>query len=246
MKHALSAKIGIVSGIGPLAGADILHKVLKFAALHYSAVEDSEYPEIILVNHGIAGVDNTAALNSKFQAEVIAMVNQLVANDATILGIACNTAHVYLDKMDTSKQVKIVNLLDQVAQQAGELPEHKYLLLTSSASRDVKLYHPYLHKHAVEFGEVSDTTQALLDEIIGLVMAYKLIEAGQKMSNVLYAAKRAGYSAVIAGCTELPIAIANCSKPSGLEILESNEILAQALLEKYYSRQHVKVTADGA
>ena len=40
--------IGIVSGLGPLAGSDVLDKLYQHAARRYHAVEDVDYPDVLL------------------------------------------------------------------------------------------------------------------------------------------------------------------------------------------------------
>ena len=233
MKTTSPPKIGIVSGIGPLAGADVLAKTFKNAAKMYGAIEDSEYPDLLLLNHGIVGVDNIGTLNDTFEKEIVDMVHQLEVQGCNIIGIACNTAHTYLDKIKTKPQTTFVNLIDTVSKVAKEAG-HSYLLLTSSTSKQQKLYHGYLDKHDVPFQESTQKQQVLLDKAIGLVMAYKLDEAGELLEKVLKSAKLAGYDAVIAGCTELPIAIAHCKDLQGIFVIDSNEELAKAMLKDYY------------
>lgn len=233
MKTAPSSKIGIVSGVGPLAGSDVFAKLLEHAAGIYGAVQDSEYPDVLLLNHGIEGVDNTGNLNNNFETEIVDMVHQLEAQGCNIIGIACNTAHLYLDKIKLKPQTKFVNLIDTVSGVA-RLAGCSYLLMTSNASKQQKLYHGYLDKHAVSFQETSAQQQAWLDEAIDLVMAYKLSEAGSTLEKVLKSAKADGHAAVIAGCTELPIAIAHCEDLHGLHVVDSNDELAKALLKNYY------------
>ncbi len=227
-------KIGIVSGTGPLAGSDVFAKLLEQAAKLYGAVEDSEYPEVILLNHGIAGVDNTATLVDNFKIEIIEMVHQLEAQGATVIGIACNTAHLYLDDISVSPETTLVNLIDAVAKTAAENSD-AYLLLTSHATKDQKLYHGYLDKYGVKFAETSQKQQELLDEAIGFVMAHKLDEAGKLLEQVLSEAKHKGLTKVIAGCTEIPIAINHAKALTGLEIIDSNVKLAKELLKHYYA-----------
>lgn len=236
MSHLiLQPKIGIVSGIGPLAGADVLEKVFKHAALEHSAVEDAEYPDVVLVNHGIDGVDNIGTLNNDFEAAIVSMVNQLEDNGATVVGIACNTAHIYLDKIAVGKKTAFVNLIDKVALEASK-KKQKYLLLTSATSKQQKLYHSYLEKYEVDFVETLPEQQKLLDEAIGLVMAYKLKEAGKLLATVLKEAQEQGFKAIIAGCTELPIAIDNAEGQQKLKVIDSNHVLAKSLADSYYSQ----------
>ena len=228
----LKPKIGIVSGIGPLAGADVLHKVFKHAAFVYSAVEDNEYPDVALLNHGIDGVGNSGSLNDDFQSGIITMVHDLESLGATIIGIACNTAHVYIHKIRVMKSTILVNLIDAVASEAAK-HDNQYLLLTSSVSKQQKLYQPYLHKHGVQFTETTDGIQKKLDSAIALVMAHKLNEAGQLLNSVIDWAAAHGCTAIIAGCTELPIAIGHCQNV-GLDVIDSNEVLAAHLTSHYY------------
>lgn len=225
--------IGIVSGIGPLAGSDVLAKTFKYAALNYKAVEDSEYPDVTLLNHGIEGVDNSGALSIRFEQEIVEMVKQLESQGATIIGIACNTAHLYLNKIRLKPTTILVNLIDVVSVVASATSKH-YLLLTSSTSKQQKLYHGYLNKHKVSFQQTNTKQQRLLDEAIGLVMAHKLSQAGSVIQIVLRDAKDAGVNAIIAGCTELPIAIDYAKNTYGLDIIDANSELAKALLAKYY------------
>jgi aspartate racemase len=229
-------KIGIVSGIGPLAGSDVLNRVFKNAALTYGTKEDEEYPDVILLSHGIPGVDNKGRLIDLFERDIISMVEQIELQGATVIGIACNTAHVYLPKIHVKEGTVLINLIDVVSRVAAQNLNEKYLLLSSSASREQKIYHSYLDEHHVNYEEVSDTVQFMLDEAIGMVMAYKLEQAGAILDNVFLFAKEAGFNAVIAGCTELPIAIAHATNTNGIRIIDSNEELSKSLLFTYFEK----------
>ena len=231
-------KIGIVSGVGPLAGANVLEKVFRCAALNHGAMEDAEYPDVIFINHGIDGVGNVAAMSDNFKNGIVSIAGQLENNGATIIGIACNTAHLYLNDIRVGKNVKIVNLIDEVAKEAAK-SKQKYLLLTSATTREQKLYHGYLKKYGVGFSEVSSGQQKKLDEAIGLIMAYKLTDAGALLTSILKRARNQGFDAVIAGCTELPIAIDYAENTFGMKVIDSNYVLASALTDAYYSGENV-------
>lgn len=229
----LPPKIGIVSGIGPLAGSDVLAKAFKNAAELYGAVDDNEYPDLILLNHGIEGVDNSGTLSGQFENEIVQAVRQLEAQGANIIGIACNTAHLYMGKIRTQTGTTLINLIDVVSSVAQQ-SDHSYLLLTSSASKEQRLYHGYLDKYAVHYAETSPSQQALLDDAIAQVMAHELDAAGKSVQKVLASAQADGFDAVIAGCTELPIATAHAPHKYGLKVIDSNDELAKALLREYY------------
>lgn len=227
-------KIGIVSGIGPMAGSDVLSKILKNSAKNYSAVEDSDYPELVLISHGIEGVDNTGTLNNSFETGIVEMVYKLENQDANIIGIACNTAYVYLDKIQIKPGTTLVNLIDVVSRVA-KTADKNYLLLTSSAAKDQRLYQDYLDKYKVSYYETSKEQQQLVDEVIYFIMANKLVEAGKLLDTLLDVAHTQGIDAIIAGCTELPVALEYCKNSHKLKIVNSNDELANALLNAYYS-----------
>lgn len=239
----IKPKIGIVSGVGPLAGADVLQKVLKYAAQAHNAIADDEYPEVILINKGIPGVDNTGALSEQFKDGISDMVGQLESNASTIIGIACNTAHVYFDDIAVLPTTHLVHLIDSVAKRTVQ-NNGPALLLSSSATKSQKLYHTYLEKHNVPFIETSDSEQKILDAAIEKVMAHQLIEAGELMQKLLQTAHTKHVSAIIAGCTELPIAIDHALNTFGLEIIDSNQILAEELVSAYYAelKGHTHIT----
>lgn len=161
------------------------------------------------------------------------MVTYLESQGATIIGIACNTAHVFMDKIVTHPNTILVNLIDAVARIAS-YSEQNYLLLTSLTSKQQKLYHSYLDKYAVSFTETTARQQQYLDQAIGLVMAHDLTQAGIQLNSVLQDAKNLGLHNVIAGCTELPIAIDHSDNQT-LTIIDSNDELAKELLRHYYA-----------
>jgi aspartate racemase len=194
----------------------------------------------LLINHGIDGVNSSGALSTLFKQEIISMVHSLETQGATIIGIACNTAHLYFDAIEHKSETTLVNLIDVVSVAASR-SDHRYLLLTSHASKQQQLYHGYLEKHGVTFAQTTALQQRLLDQSIGLVMAHKLIEAGTTIEKVLKSAQQAGFDAVIAGCTELPIAINHANNTHGLFIIDSNNELATKLLRHYYVAAEAKV-----
>lgn len=228
--------MGIVSGVGPLAGSNVLTKIFKNAAKVYGAVEDCEYPNLVLINHGIDGVDNSGALNVKFKTEITKMVKNLEDQDCNIIGIACNTAHIYLDQIKVRPETKLINLIDSVSEVAAS-SNKKILLLSSATTKRQKLYEKYLIKHKVCFSITDDAQQKLIDKAIGLVMAHRLYQAGAEIEKVFLVAKNAGFKTVIAGCTELPIAISYCKNLHGMNIIDSNDVLAKAMLAEYFGWQ---------
>ena len=140
--------IGIVSGLGPLAGSDVLDKLLQHAARRYGAIEDVDYPDVLLYSHGIDEFDQTGGTDDRFRDELLGIVDELERHEPELVGVACNTAHLYLDEMRAHTGAHIVDLIEEVATRAAARPV-RHLLLSSSMTRRTRLYHDRLDCYGV-------------------------------------------------------------------------------------------------
>lgn len=225
-------KIGIVSGIGPLAGSDILSKLFEYAATVYGAHEDHDYPDVILRSHGINGVDKDAHLSDWFKEGIIASAKDLESWGCNVIGIACNTAHAYIDELSVSSAT-VVNLLETVATSAQ--PGPTYGLLTSRGTRETSLYDNYLDSHGISYIHTTDDQQQLLDTCIDHVMGHQIDQAAELLAAIINQMKQSGLTHFILGCTELPIALRGVHTDA--TIIDSNFILAKNLVDSYFSQK---------
>jgi len=194
----------------------------------------------VLISHGFDGFDAQGTISHDLEQKLVQVIQQLESVGATHIGVACNTAHACLDAMRQACNLPIANLPEETAKQAAKQPGN-YLLITSHAAREAELYPTAMKAAGVDFTELSDEDQKIADEVIGLVMAYRLPEAGQKIAE-LVAPHLHKVDGVIAGCTELPIAFdfsGNIVKDK--LYVDSNQVLAQALADQCYTRAAVAV-----
>lgn len=224
--------IGIVSGIGPFAGADVLTKVHIVSAQQYGAREDVEYPEITFINKGIPGVGVTATHNVAFKNGINAAVNRLEAQGANIIGIACNTAHMYHSDLVVKKNTIIINLLEKVAHEASLTPHH-YILLCSRTTKEQALYDDHLLARSVNFSHTTDSQQSIVDEIIGAVMTNNIEKASALLDTLMTEVDPEW--GVILGCTEIPVVLSASQTIQNFHTIDSNKVLAQSLAKEYYS-----------
>lgn len=153
-----------------------------------------------------------------------------------IIGIACNTAHIYLDDIKLKPGVTLINLIDEVGKTTENYSKNTVFgLLSSSGTRAERLYHGCLDQHSVKYKEASDNQQKELDKTIDLVMAHNEHSAAQYLSKVIREFSENGVNHFILGCTELPIAFdcMNSASRNGISIIDANWILAKCLVDKY-------------
>ena len=225
--------IGILSGLGPLAGEDVLANALDYAAAQYGAVEDAEYPDVVLVSHGIDDFDMTGDVSHGLLHELEVLVQELNSHQPSIIGIACNTAHIFLEELRRGSAAPIVDLIDEVALRSAREGE-EYLLLSSSTTRSTGLYRRALERRRVRFHEVGTQEQAQVDEVVHLVMGHDLAAAATAIGELVTRWTAAPFTAIIAGCTELPMAIAHSKLVGMMPIVDSNQVLAESLVDAYY------------
>ena len=226
--------IGILSGLGPLAGSDVLEKALEHAAAAHSAIEDVDYPDVVLISHGIDTFDNKGTIGDTFERELIRCVRELDQHRCSVIGVACNTAHLHLAHLRRHTRAHMIDLIDEVAQVAA-LHDRRYLLLSSSTTRRTRLYHARFDAAGVRYDDIDDGKQRVVDEVVHLVMGDRLVEAADWLESLVAAIDPTTFDAIIAGCTELPLAIDRSALPSRYPIVSSNTVLAHALVDTYYA-----------
>jgi len=227
--------IGIVSGLGPLAGSDVLDKALAYSARAYQAIEDADYPDIVLFSHGIESFDAKGNIEDGFVRELVRVVQEIELHHPTVLGVACNTAHLQIATLREHTAATVVNLIEVTAD-AAAANDCSYLLLSSSTTRATGLYHEALNRRGVSYFDVSPTDQLEVDQVVHLVMAHDLDAAGPRISRLVHRLETA-FDGIIAGCTELPIALEHSGIPHEVPVVSSNEVLAHALVDTYYAMQ---------
>ena len=226
--------IGIVSGLGPLAGSDVLDKALAYAAATYGAVEDADYPDIVLFSHGIEHFDSTGGFDDNFVRELVAVVQEIELHRPTVLGIACNTAHLHLAELRKHTRAHVVNLIEETAE-AAAAHELNYLLLCSSATRRAGLYHEALRRRGVRFLDVSEVDQLEVDDVVQAVMAHDVEAAAAQLDELILRIESEPFNAIIAGCTELPMAFDLTDVADEIPVVDSNRVLAHALVDTYFA-----------
>lgn len=228
--------IGLIGGLGPLAGADVLQKLFVYSAQQYGAVKDSDYPNVVLLSRGLADFDETGSISTAFEETMVALVDELELHKPSIIGMACNTAHLAQPAMQQKTSAVFVNMIEETAKQAAAI-HRVYLVLSSSTTRKTGLYHQQLKKNNVEYIDTSDEQQKEVDRLIHLVMSGDIAAARSAALRFTESALKddARVTGIIAGCTELPIAFADVVADNTVPVVSSNDCLAHALADAYFA-----------
>lgn len=206
--HKFNKKIGILGGVGPLASAHALLKMVQYAQQAYGAVEDSDYPEIVLRSvffqgFGRKGIEDKSLIKNKLFSEF----SKFSEEGIEIALIACNSLHSFYKELQTlNPNVKIISLPQEGAEEIVRKKYKRIAVLGSQSSRYDCLHGQALEPFGVELippNKIqSDRTDELIYKIMGGNVGTNEIKTFEDLCSEF---KNANAEAVLCGCTELSI-----------------------------------------
>ncbi len=235
--------IGIIGGVGPYAGADLVRKVFD----HTQAKTDQEHINLYLVSCPSLIADRTEYLlhgGVNPAGGMYTCFEKLVRCGATAIAVACNTAHapeILGTMMEQAAiaypDVQLVNMIEETCRYLEHLfPEGGRIgLLATVGTHMTGVYRRYLD-HYPKFELLEPTVDgqrrvhaAIYDTGYGVKAKYPV--TGEARAVLLDEAMRLlerGVVAIILGCTELPLAL----KPDMLpcELVDPTDCAARALV----------------
>lgn len=212
--------IGIVGGAGPLAGSRLLERVFAISNQQYGCYRDADYPQVLLNSYPFSDMLTSEKNEKLVRAELSLSLNQLRAQGAEVLAIACNTLHNFLEaEQDRDDLLHLPRLL---AGECGEMP----LVLCTSTSRESKLHSQFFE---CVYPELS--AQLQVDYLIDRIL--KGDATDPIVADLLALIEQERASTVILGCTELSLFAAELSA-SRKKVIDPLEILSQKIVKRSF------------
>lgn len=217
--------------MGPLASANLYHKIVKIAQDEYHAEQDTDFPPMIIYNLPLFGFDETGFTNPALvKGQLIAGVKKLETAGSDFIIVACNTVHYFYQDMQDAVKIPIISIIEETAKATDKKGLKVIGLLSSESTNKLGIYQKALHDYGITTLSVTDQQQKLLNEVIFHVMSGKQDENDRKCLKVviddLY---KQGAQGVILGCTELPLAI--CQNDVDISLIDSTNVIAKCALQ---------------
>lgn len=214
--------IGIIGGAGPLAGAFLLERIFSLSGQKYGCYRDADFPKVILISFPFSEMLYPNRDVAKLRQEIIECLEQLRKNGASILAIACNTLHAFLDQKDELND--LVHLPRTLAEKVS-LHDNPLVFCTSTSAQFG------LHKQFFACTYPDPQTQQEVDRIIDQILKRSNDSAILEKLERLIRMQNA--NTVILGCTELSMFSSQLCVQDKL-IIDPLEILANKILEKSF------------
>jgi len=211
-KKAVNQKkktIGMLGGMGPGASASLYNKIIKYAQYKYNAVQDFDYPPLVIYSLPLEGFDETGIVDGEsVKKQLVQGVQKLESAGCDIIIIACNTVHIYYDIMQKAIDVPILNIVNETKKKVQKAGYNKVGLLASESTNQLNLYQNKFSKDGIEIISANKDQQKIINAVIENVMGGNQgIEDVIALKSVIRSYVRQGAEAVILGCTEIPLAI---------------------------------------
>lgn len=237
--------IGVLGGMGPLATVDFMQKLLLATPAH----SDQEHvPALISSIPQIP--DRTEAFRGEGASPLAAIVEcgmRLKLAGAGLIVMPCNTAHLWFDDVRERVGVPMLHIVDAAIEQAMKLAgtNARLGLLATDATLASGLY---INRKVQPAGSSAvqwllPTAQEMLDLVMPGIAAVKAGQLGSGQALLLGAANalhQRGATALVMGCTEIPIVINDGNAP--LPTVDATAALAQRAVG--WSRQQTQQEAS--
>jgi aspartate racemase len=227
--------IGVIGGLGPLATADFVNKVIAATP----AEHDEEHVPLLISNDPRIP-RRPAAILEAGESPLPRLRNirdRLIAAGATALVMPCNTAHHWHAALSADCALPFPSIIEVACDAAAaRTPRGAGIgLVATRATLATGLFERAL---AARSRQVVLPTDSVLDgamvPAIAHVKAGRLAQAGPLMNSAVQSLLDRGAQVVILACTEAPIAIA--SGPGGLagDCVDSTQALALATVALWH------------
>ena len=227
----------IIGGMGPEASGYLYNTLINLAIKKFGAKNNDDFPEIIL--HSIPVPDFISDTRSKKQALQMLKIRIQEANALNIscISIACNTAHILLEQLQQVSKTPFISMIEEFVKSIKADRVVKIGLLGTPLTLRFGLYQQALKKAGIEVVIPTGKQIQSSEKIIRNVIAGERSSFDQKkLKKIADVLSKRGATAIVLGCTELPLVF-----PTGykLPVYNSVEILAEALLHKYYGQNTI-------
>jgi aspartate racemase len=236
--------MGVVGGLGPYAGLDLVRKV--FAAT--PARRDQDHLPLALVSVPHRVPDRTAFLlghASENPGHAIAdVVSQLVAAGAEVVGVPCNTAHapaIFAPVVEAAAgRCELVHMVEEVAAEIRRrFPSARRVgVLATTGTIAAGTYSQCLGAVGIDVVRPSEALQegevhpAVYDPTFGIKAVSHPPDrrAVDGLRRALLHLTEHGAEVVVLACTEVPLALSN--KDSTVPLVDATKVLARSLVRR--------------
>ncbi len=227
--------VGILGGMGPLAGIDFAKKLTGAATAMCGAERDQDQVPFVLWSvpqiPDRVGPLLTGAGESPLP-EMARGVTALNALGVDVIAIACNTAHAWHADLAACSAAPIPHIAQAALEAVCAEPRITRVgIIGTAATLHIGLYQQPLERAGLAWlAPTPEEIEGLVKPAIARVKQGRAREGAAPARKICEALAARGADAVILACTELPIALEAAGGTPGIKLIDPVEALARACL----------------
>lgn len=230
--------LGVIGGMGPLATADFLRKLVKKTP----AEVDQEHIPVLLYGD-CTTPDRSANIVGNGESplpKLLDGIDFLNRNGATAICIPCNSAHCWFDDIQKASHAPILNIVRASAAQVRKKnPNAKSVgVMSTFGTHRMGIYRKPLKD--MGFNVICPTDEEFENLISPAIAMVKAGACAEAEANYEAAAARLfdrGADVVVLGCTEIPFSMERSCRSQPLKFVDSNDALVEAVLDLFAAKQ---------
>ena len=132
---------GVIGGLGPLAGADVLFKLIQASP----ARSDAEHFDVLFEQHPFRNASISRAATTEHKLYIFDMIRDFEKRGVTSVLLPCFLSHTFIDELQENTSVQIVDMLDALRCHVDRaFPSARRVgVLTSDYIRDAGMFERY-------------------------------------------------------------------------------------------------------
>ncbi|MDM1352467.1 amino acid racemase [Myroides marinus] len=221
--------LGILGGMGPRSTTPFLELVLDECQGQYNAILDEEFPEIIIYSLPTPFYLDREIDHQLMQETIIKGLKKLEANGVHSIAMPCNSAHIYIDDLQSAIDTKLFNIVEQTINQLP-LDSKNVTLFATQTTFASNLYQKEILAKGHTFVFESNW-QNLLTEIISGIKKDKNDPNNLLLWEQLLSEVKNKTDYIIIACTDLNVVMQH--NYTQAHFIDSSLALAKALVQDY-------------
>lgn len=222
--------VGILSGMGPLCGANFLTDyILELNSR--GIAQDSDFPEMTLYSVPFPNshwtekgfVYRTKEENLPLIESLHKCMKKFEAHSVQLIAVPCNTIHFLYDEMKNSTDIPVLSIIDEVKKHISEKNYKRVGIFCSDATTELNLY-----KDINPILATPKEQEVVTEMIYKVMMGIHTIEDKKRFVQLIENKfKNDNLDSLIMGCTEIPVLVSQ--EDTFVPLIDSTNVLAQAL-----------------
>jgi aspartate racemase len=220
------SRIGVFGGMGPSATVDFMDKLVQLTP----AKRDQEHLPVIVASLPHIPDRSRSILGTGPDPlpQLLKGIEFLNGAGVGVIAIPCNSSHHWYRQMSAASRVPILHIARSCVAAIEQGGAQRVAIFATRGALASGFYQQELQERGIGF-LVPDPQDAQMrvDDCIREVKAGDVAAAGASLGKAFQLAQEQGATAVIMGCTEIPIA-ARHTPSQGLRLVDSSLELARA------------------